>query len=127
VQYQTLQDDSKNDDQLALLDLSVLEKMLGTTDPLKVKKFALKFLLSAQQGLQEIETALEKEDLATLAALGHRNKSPAKTVGALAYAELCLGLEHFKNDGSVKDAEQLVLQMGAMLKKIEILIAGKFK
>jgi PAS domain S-box-containing protein len=127
VQYQTLQDDSKNDDQLALLDLSVLEKMLGTTDPLKVKKFALKFLLSAQQGLEEIETALEKEDLATLAALGHRNKSPAKTVGALAYAELCLGLEHFKNDGSVKDAEQLVLQMGAMLKKIEILIAGKFK
>lgn len=114
------------DSQETLIDLSVLEKMLGA-DPIKVKKFALKFLLSARQGFEEIESALADGDLVRLAALGHRNKSPAKTVGAQGYAELCLAMEQFKHGGNVVQATELVEQMRILLNQIEELIERKFK
>ena len=109
-----------------LIDLSVLEKMLGA-DPLKVKKFALKFLFSARHGFEEIEAALAEGDLIRLSALGHRNKSPAKTVGAQGYADLCLAMEQLKNGGNLEQASQLVEKMRILLNKIEALIQRKFK
>jgi two-component system, sensor histidine kinase and response regulator len=101
----------------SLIELSVLEKIMGS-DPVKLRKFALKFLSSAQQGLHEIEAALQQANLAALAALGHRNKSPARTVGALAYADLCQKLEQFKGGGDVEQARQIVVQMRPMLGQI---------
>lgn len=100
-----------------VIELSVLEKIMGT-DPAKLRKFALKFLGSAQQGLDEIEAALQQANLAGLAALGHRNKSPARTVGAMAYAELCQLLEQFKGGGDVEMARQIVAKMRPMLEQI---------
>ena len=112
---------SGNIDESVLLDLSVMGKMLGN-DPVKVRKFELKFLDSARLGLEEIEVALRAENLAGLAALGHRNKSPAKTVGALPYADLCTSLEQFKNGGDIAAATKIVAQMRPMLMQIAELI-----
>jgi PAS domain S-box-containing protein len=100
-----------------VLDLSVLGKLLGN-DAVKVEKFAFKFLQSAQQGLEEIDAALQRENLAEVAALGHRNKSPARTVGAMGYAELCLSLEKFKLGGDIEQARNIVEQMRVLLAQI---------
>ena len=108
-----------------VLDLSVLGKLIGN-DPVKIKKFAFKFLESAQQGLEEISVALQKENLVELGALGHRNKSPARTVGALGYADLCLSLEKFKGGGDVEQARIIVEKMRALLVQITEQINREF-
>jgi two-component system sensor histidine kinase/response regulator len=108
-------------DSAALIDLTLLGKMLGF-DPHKVNKFAQKFLHSAQQGLTEIDAALKSSDLQTLAALGHRNKSPARTVGALSYANLCQSLEQFKDAGDTEAATRIVEQMHQLLTQIAVQI-----
>jgi two-component system sensor histidine kinase/response regulator len=105
----------------ALIDLTSLGKMLGF-DPHKINKFAQKFLNSAQQGLVEIEAALKEGNWEALAALGHRNKSPARTVGAHSYANLCQSLEQFKEGGDTETASRIVAQMHQLLKKIAVQI-----
>ncbi len=100
-----------------VIDLSILSKMLSS-DPDKVRKFSLKYLLSAKQGLEEIDAALAEANLEKLAALGHRNKSPARTVGALSYAELCQSLEKFKHGGEIEEARELVGQLHQMYERI---------
>jgi CheY-like chemotaxis protein len=104
-------------DYAALIDLSSLKKMMGS-DPVKVHKFALKFVQTAQQGLIEIEEMLRQENMVALAALGHRNKSPARTMGALGFADLCQALEQFKDGGEIEQARQVVAQMRPLLQQI---------
>jgi len=101
----------------ALVDLSTLKKMMGS-DPVKVHKFALKFVQTAQQGLAEIDEMLKQENMPALAALGHRNKSPARTVGAMGYADLCQALEKFKDGGEIEQARLVVAQMKSLLVQI---------
>ena len=60
--------------------------------------------------------------MAGLAALGHRNKSPARTVGALAYVDLCLALEQLKGGGDIDQARHIVDQMRTLLGRIEVQI-----
>ena len=109
--------DPASSDHSAVIDLSVLAKMLGP-DPVKIHKFALKFLHSAQLGLDEIETALTRQDMAGLAALGHRNKSPARTVGATGFADLCQSLEQFNDSADIEQARSFVVQMRPLLARI---------
>ena len=87
-------------------------------DPVKIQKFALKFVQTAQQGMSEIEEMLMQENMAALAALGHRTKSPARTVGATAFADMCQALEKFKDSGDIEEARQLVARMRVLLPKI---------
>ncbi len=106
-----------NSENSALIDLSSLKKMMGS-DPAKVQKFALKFVQTAQQGMGEIEEMLKQENMAALAALGHRSKSPARTVGAMAFADMCQALEKFKDGGDIEEARLLVARMHALLQRI---------
>lgn len=99
--------------------------MLGS-DPAKISKFAHKFIQSAQQGLQEIEEALAREDMVALAALGHRNKSPARTVGAFRYGDICQSLEQFKNGGDIQEARRIVSRMRPLLLQIAEHINSEF-
>ncbi|WP_229204890.1 PAS domain S-box protein [Duganella sp. Leaf61] len=76
----------------AVIDLSILAKLLGY-HPEKVRKFAFKFLHNAQEGLSAMEVAIKRGDLAQVRELGHRLKSPARTVGALGMGEMFASLE----------------------------------
>jgi PAS domain S-box-containing protein len=115
---------SRESDDPVLIDLTALGKMLGS-DPAKIHKFALKFVQSAQQGLQEIEEALAREDMVALGALGHRNKSPARTVGAFRYADMCQSLEQFRNGGDIQEARRIVARMRPLLQQIAAHIDSK--
>lgn len=108
---------SMNTENSVLIDLTSLKKMMGS-DPAKIKKFAFKFVQSAKQSLSEIEEMLKQENMVALAALGHRTKSPARTVGAMAFADMCQALEKFKEGGDIAEARQLVEKMRALLERI---------
>lgn len=74
------------------LDLSVLDRMVGK-DPIRFRKFALLFLQSIGDVLDQVDQALAAEDLAALAGLGHRAKSTSMNVGAAGLARQCLAME----------------------------------
>nr|WP_314859200.1 PAS domain S-box protein [uncultured Undibacterium sp.] len=115
--------ETQKQDELATIersiDLNMLAKLVGNSAE-KISKFALKFLDSAKQGLQEIDDAQKNQDLAALAALGHRLKSSARTVGALQFGELCHQLEKLLPSGTIAQADQLIAQLHPMLDQIEI-------
>ena len=69
----------------AVIDLSVLAALFGN-DPHIVRKFAIKFLQSARDGVCEMEAALVRGEVELLRQLGHRIKSAARTVGAFGMA-----------------------------------------
>ncbi len=101
----------------SLIDLDILAKHFNG-NPEKVRKFAFRFLENAWQNLTEMEDALAAENLALLAALGHRSKSGARAVGATAFAELCQSLEELKENGSFEQARNIVDTMRPMLEQI---------
>ncbi|MBB3221474.1 CHASE domain-containing protein [Pseudoduganella umbonata] len=101
-----------------LFDLSVLGQTFGNR-PDKMRKYAVMFLTSARDGLVEIETALTAGDMKRLAELGHRIKSSARAVGALAFAELCIALERLKPQQDTAAAARIVAHMGPMLDRLQ--------
>lgn len=107
---------------LAIIDLGMLEKNFSN-DPAKVRKFAYRFLDTARQGVEEAEAALKRQDLEQLAALGHRNKSSARAVGAMNAAALWQELEHAQDYRDMTYVEQLVGRLRPLLEKIEERIA----
>jgi PAS domain S-box-containing protein len=105
----------------AVIDLSILAKLLGY-HPHKVRKFAFKFLQNAQDGLTQMEAALRRGDLTALRDLGHKLKSPARTVGALGMGDMMLELEQLPADASDADnqqhARQLLQKLWPLLEQI---------
>ena len=108
-----------------VIDLLVLAERLGG-EPDDVRRFAFKFLEAAQQGLEEMDTALDEQAAATLAALGHRIKSSARTVGAMKFADLCQSLEPLKQGGSVEQAGKTVAQLHSLLEVISAHVHNAF-
>lgn len=77
------------------------------------------FVETTHKGIEEIEEACEREDRAMVAAIGHRIKSGASTIGANKFAMLCRQLEQFKHDGDLKQVEDIIIQMRQMLSAME--------
>jgi PAS domain S-box-containing protein len=100
-----------------VIDLAVLAKSVGN-DPAKIRKFAIKFLESTQKGMAVIDAALERKDMAALAASGHRLKSSARVVGALGFADLCQALEQCKEDENMERAQDIVVRLRQLLEQI---------
>nr|WP_315395428.1 PAS domain S-box protein [uncultured Duganella sp.] len=103
----------------AVIDLSILAKLLGY-HPHKVRKFAFKFLQNSQDVITRMEAALKRGELAEVRELGHRLKSPARTVGALGMAALLRELEELPADdpASVARAGALLAALWPLLEKI---------
>lgn len=74
------------------LDLTVLENLVGK-DEAKFKKFALLFVDSVETVMKSVDDAIAHNDLATLAAMGHRAKSTAMNIGATEFSAQCLLME----------------------------------
>jgi signal transduction histidine kinase/ligand-binding sensor domain-containing protein/DNA-binding response OmpR family regulator len=102
-----------------VIDLSVLSKWIGD-DPLKLHDFARNFLQLTRQDMEKIDAALADEDFSALASLAHHISSPARMVGAGGFAELCKALEkHAKAGKDIKQAQEIVSRMHALLDQIE--------
>jgi two-component system sensor histidine kinase/response regulator len=95
-----------------IIDLQLLSKQLKG-NPVKVRNFAKQFMLSARRVLGEMEEALTESDIEKLNALGHQLKSPARTVGAIHFGELCQTLEELKPDDkeAIIKAKKLIAEL----------------
>ena len=106
----------------ALIDLGVLATNLNHDAEL-VGRFAYRFIELAREGLREADTALARQDLGQLAALGHRHKSGARAVGAVAFADAWQSLEHCADSPGGSDPAQLLAALRTMLAEIAAQIA----
>ena len=101
------------------IDFNVLGKFFSKS-PEKVALFAEKFIVSAQNGMLEIDEAFQRKNLDELCALGHRLKSSARTVGANGFADLCHSLEQLKHEGNLAQAEAMIAKLHPLLKQITL-------
>ena len=104
-----------------VIDLAVLARALGH-DAAKIAKFARRFVATARAGLAEVEAALAHADAAALKFLGHRLKSPARTVGAAGFAECCEALERTPESGGLDAARAVAARMQNLLGEIAVFI-----
>jgi CheY-like chemotaxis protein len=104
----------------AVIDLSVLAELLGE-DLQKVRKFAIKFLQSSQEGVRDMEAALARGDVQAVRELGHRIKSAARGVGAFGMADLCEDLEQLAPGEAASEkarAQPIVAQLRGLLEQV---------
>lgn len=100
------------------IDFNALATLVGNA-PEKIAKFALKFLDSANKGLQEFAVASQENDLTRLCDLGHKLKSSARTVGANHFADLCHEIESLRSTGTAQQASEIATRLPPELLKIE--------
>lgn len=100
-----------------VVDLKLLEEYVGS-DPAELARFARLGVTSLEQALAPLEQALRTQDLATLQACGHRAKSTARHLGALAFADQCEAMERAARAGQTADALQHGQQVEAGLRPL---------
>ena len=101
-----------------LLDLGVLSDAFGG-QPERMRKYAFMFLDSARDGMHEIDRALVASAPARAAAVAHRLKSAARTVGALGFGDLCADLERQVEPGALGQARTLAARLRGVLPRLE--------
>ncbi len=99
------------------IDLSILATLLNFNQE-KVQKFAQKFILSSEQGLEELNNAILQQNFTKMADIGHRMKSAARTVGAIGFGDLCEALEQLKISGNLAQAHLISQQLWSLLQQI---------
>ncbi len=105
-----------------IIDLSILAETIGG-DHTRLADFARKFAASLRQEMEAIEAALAANDLRALGELGHRNKSPARMVGAIGFARLCQALEDYARSGDMASARGAVERLRLLPAQIEQRVA----
>jgi HPt (histidine-containing phosphotransfer) domain-containing protein len=105
-----------------MFDVRALAQTFGNK-PEKMRKYANMFIDSAQDGLREVQAALEAGDMVRLSELGHRIKSSARAVGAMSFADLCLALEKLAPADGIERARAIVAQMQPLLDRLREHIA----
>ncbi len=100
-----------------IVDRTALARLVNF-DPVKIRRFALKFVENSRATLAEMQSTSKQSDLIALGRLAHRLKSSAATVGAEAFSTLCKDLEGTcqKNDAAL--AAQLVRELAAALEAV---------
>ncbi|MFC5548976.1 CHASE domain-containing protein [Massilia aerilata] len=108
----------------ALLDMAVLSETFGG-NPDKMRKYAFMFLETAREGLLEIDRALASGEVGRAAAVAHRIKSSARTVGAMGFGDVCADLESQRERGTIAQARSLAARLRALLARLERHIAAE--
>jgi signal transduction histidine kinase/CheY-like chemotaxis protein/HPt (histidine-containing phosphotransfer) domain-containing protein len=103
------------------IDLTVLEKLLRN-DSVKITKFILKFLKTSRVALAQMQTAYDNDDLEQLAALCHKQKSAAASVGAWSSTELYKALEKASKTEDLQQTQTLLLQLQPLIDQIALQI-----
>jgi HPt (histidine-containing phosphotransfer) domain-containing protein len=103
------------------LDLTVLDELVGH-DPQKFRKFALLFISSLEDVLQQIDAACAVSDVARLGAMGHRAKSTAMNIGAVKFSGMCLQLEQAAKANDLVQADALAQGLRPVFEEIRTAI-----
>ncbi len=103
------------------IDLSYLNQ-IAFNDPVKVRKFALIFLESSMETLAEMEKAFIKDDVTSISQQGHKLKSSARAIGAIALAEKCEIMEQAGKINDLATIQKLLPELASDLHKITLQI-----
>ncbi len=103
------------------IDLALPMRTLGN-DAAKVRRLIGTFLASARETLPQLEQALADRDWATLKALGHRLKSPARSLGMAGLGELYEAIEHCRSEGDVRWATEAIDRIGASIDAVSAVV-----
>ena len=101
------------------IDLSYLNQ-IAFNDPVKVRKFALIFLESARETLAEMDKAFIKDDVMTISQQGHKLKSSARAIGAIALAEKCEIIEKSGKANDLATIQKLLPELASDLHQITL-------
>lgn len=115
----------KPSDSSASIDWSVLAALIGN-DPQRLRKFAIKFLESAGDGVREMEAAVARGKVQAVRDVAHRIKSAARSVGATSMADMCHDLEqlaHEQASSELARAQPMVDELHDQLQQIAEQIA----
>ena len=100
------------------VDFGLLEaSFLGDRE--RMRKYAFLFVSTARGALGEIDGALAAGDMDAVAALAHRVKSSARTVGATPFADLCEEIEGQAQAARPAQARALAARLRAQLARVE--------
>jgi len=101
-------------EEAAMFDMEALAQTFSGK-PDKMRKYTALFMVTAREGLVEVDAALADGDMKLLGDLGHRIKSAARAIGAMRFGALCYALEQMRHAPDPERAAQIVAQMHAML------------
>ncbi len=99
------------------LDAAVLNELVDS-DPAIFKKFTLMFIDSFETAQEHIDSALEVGDRNKLRAMGHRAKSTARNIGAMALGDECETLESIAMTADIDEITRVVASLRAMFEVI---------
>ncbi len=106
-----------------IIDLSVLSRFVrGDID--RFRRYAQLFVETAADTLAEFEAARSRGDLKEIAALGHRFKSSARTVGALGIVASCELLEAMGGAGEPDVADRAVDRIASLVLRATAVIVA---
>ena len=89
-------------------DAAVLVDLVDS-NPAEFKKFALMFLDSFEAALANLDSALANDDRAGLGAVGHRAKTTARNIGAMALGRKCELLESLVQASYFDEARRVAI------------------
>ncbi len=108
-------------DASAPVDISVLKKLIGD-DEAMIREFLGDFRVSMTEIAVELRAACAAGQAATAGTLGHKLKSPARSVGALALGELCYAMEQAGKAGDLAACTALLPGLEQELVRVESFI-----
>jgi HPt (histidine-containing phosphotransfer) domain-containing protein len=101
------------------VDPEALKQVLGDGDAALMKEFYGDFLHSAGASVREIEAAYGRRSAKEVAALAHKVKSSARTVGANALANRCETLEQAGNTENWEQIDAFMAGLNGLFVQVE--------
>ena len=98
----------------AVLDMAVLDALTGGRAD-RLRKFATSFLASAENTIGALEAAVAENRIEPVSALGHKLKSAARWMGAMAMGELAEQLERQRRAADLPRAAELAKALAGQL------------
>ncbi len=107
----------------ALVDLEVLAQYVGS-NPVLLRQISEKFLLSAQETIEEMRQAAVLGQFSQVASLAHRLKPSVRAVGAIGMIEQVLRLEQAARDECGGEIQKQLNALTPVLVQLEQEIAA---
>jgi CheY-like chemotaxis protein/HPt (histidine-containing phosphotransfer) domain-containing protein len=106
------------DSDVPTLELATLHELVGH-DPAIIRDLLQEFLDAMRAASRAMNAALEAHDLPGIAAIAHRLKSSARSVGALRLGDLCAELENASRIGRSAPVVQLLNKYNVASAQVE--------
>lgn len=107
-------------DSVAILDTSILKRVVGRIDAQQLHQFLLLFLDTARKDLCASEQDVAANNLAALALHMHKLKSSSRAVGAMCFYNRVIAMEHAAKNKSVGEIAGLMDSLKSAFEELKV-------